>query len=71
MSNVKTKLSRSKLLSFIILGITTILTAYGIYSNLEGVATAIWSTGVPSSVGLYINKQFQDRKWGEITNKNN
>lgn len=70
MTNTK-KYSRSKVMAWSILSITTILTAYSISKELEGVATAIWSTGVPSAVGLYINKQFQDRKWAEINNKEN
>lgn len=71
MKNGKKRLSNSKLLSCVILGITTLLTSFAISKELEGVATAVWSTGIPSAVGLYINKQFQDRKWGEIMNTDN
>ena len=60
--------NKSKKFAIGIAVVTTLLTAYAINQGLEGIGTAIWSTGIPSAVGLYINKQFQDRKWGEINN---
>lgn len=63
------KYGKSKIMAWSILAVATILTAYSISKELEGVATAIWSTGIPSAVGLYASKQFQDRKWAEITTK--
>lgn len=62
------KYSNSKKMSWVLLVITTLLTTYAIYNKLEGIAVAIWSTGVPSAVGLYINKQYQLRKEKEIRN---
>lgn len=64
------KYSRSKKLAWAILSISTILSTYAIYSNLEGAAIAFWSVGVPAAAGLYANKQYQDRKFKEIENKN-
>lgn len=58
--------NRSKLLTWVIVGITTLLSGYAIYSKLEGAAVAFWSTGIPSAIALYANKQYQDRKWGEL-----
>lgn len=62
------RISNSKKMSWLLLVITTLLTTYAIYSKLEGVGVAIWSTGVPSAVGLYANKQYQLRKEKEIRN---
>jgi len=62
--------SNSKKLAYLLVGVTSILTSFAIYKSLEGIGTAIWSTGIPSAIALYANKQFQDRKWGEI-NKDN
>lgn len=64
------KYSNSKKLAWVIVGITTILTAYAIYNKLEGVAVAIFSTGIPAAVGLYINKQYQLRKEYELECQN-
>ena len=63
------KYSNSKKLAWFLVSITTILTTYSIYKELEGIAVAIWSTGIPSSIGLYVNKQYQLRKELEFLNK--
>lgn len=55
-------------MAWVLLVITTLLTTYAIYNKLEGIGVAIWSTGIPSAVGLYINKQYQLRKEKEIKN---
>lgn len=62
------KYSKSKKMAWFLVIITTLLTAYSIYNKLEGIGVAIWSTGIPSAVGLYINKQYQLRKEKEIKN---
>ena len=62
------RISNSKKMSWVLLVITTLLTSYAIYNKLEGIGVAIWSTGVPSAVGLYANKQYQLRKEKEIKN---
>lgn len=64
------KYSNSKKLAWTLVFITTLLTGYAIYQKLEGVAVAIWSSGIPSAVGLYINKQYQLRKEYELEKKN-
>lgn len=58
--------NQSKKIAKVILGATILLVGFSIYMKLEGAATGIWATGVPSAVALYMNKQYQDRKWGEI-----
>jgi hypothetical protein len=58
--------SRSKLYAWYIGIITTLLTAFAIYNKLEGVASAIFTSGFGFSVGLYANKQYQERKKQEI-----
>lgn len=63
------KYSNSKKLAWVLVTITTLLTTYSIYKELEGIAAAIWSTGIPSSIGLYINKQYQLRKELEVNSK--
>lgn len=62
------KYSKSKKMAWFLVIITTLLTTYSIYNKLEGIGVAIWSTGIPSAVGLYINKQYQLRKEKEIKN---
>lgn len=62
------KYSNSKKMAWVLVVITTILTSYAIYNKLEGIGVAIWTTGIPSAVGLYINKQYQLRKEKEIKN---
>lgn len=57
---------RSKRLVWTIVGMTFALTAYALFRELEGAAMALWSAGIPAATALYANKQFQDRKWGEI-----
>lgn len=61
------KFSNSKKMAWTIIIISTILTTYSIYHGLEGIGVAIWTSGIPSGVGLYINKQFQMRKEFEAT----
>lgn len=60
------KTSGSKKLAKWLVGIATALTGFAIYQGLEGVAISIWTTGIPAAIGLYANKQYQDRKWAEI-----
>ena len=62
------RISNSKKMAWVLVIITTLLTTYSIYNKLEGIAVAIWTTGIPSAVGLYINKQYQLRKEKEIRN---
>ena len=62
----KMKYSRSKLFAICIFLVTTIITAYAITLKMEGVASAIFSTGVTASTALYVNKQIQLRKEKEI-----
>ena len=62
------KYSKSKKMAWFLVIITTLLTVYSIYKSMEGIGVAIWSTGIPSAVGLYINKQYQLRKEKEIRN---
>lgn len=61
-------LSRSKVFSIIMYVTTVLITVYAIYKGLEGVASAVFSTGVTASTGLYVNKQYQLRKEKEINN---
>ena len=63
------KYSKSKKLAWVLVIITTLLTAYSIYKSMEGIGVAIWSTGIPSAVGLYANKQYQLRKIKELENE--
>ena len=63
------KYSKSKKMAWFLVIITTLLTVYSIYKSMEGIGVAIWSTGIPSAVGLYINKQYQLRKEKEIRNE--
>ena len=58
--------NQSKHIAKILLGATIALTGFSIYMKLESIGAAIWATGIPSAVALYMNKQYQDRKWGEI-----
>lgn len=60
--------SKSKVFSIIIYITTVLITIYAIFKGLEGVASAVFSTGVTASTGLYINKQYQLRKEKEIKN---
>lgn len=62
------KYSKSKKMAWFLVIITTLLTAFAIANKLEGIGVAIWTTGIPSAVGLYINKQYQLRKEKEIRN---
>ena len=64
----KMRISNSKKMAWVLVVISTLLTTYAIYNKLEGIGVAIWSTGIPSAVGLYINKQYQLRKEKEIRN---
>ena len=62
-------MSRSKIFSIIIYATTVLITGYAIYKGLDGVASAVFSTGVTASTGLYVNKQYQLRKEKELNNK--
>ena len=64
----KMRISNSKKMAWVLVVISALLTTYAIANKLEGVGVAIWSTGIPSAVGLYINKQYQLRKEKEIRN---
>ena len=64
----KMRISNSKKMAWVLVVISTLLTVYSIYKSMEGIGVAIWSTGIPSAVGLYINKQYQLRKEKEIRN---
>ncbi|NLK09658.1 MAG: hypothetical protein GX317_01665 [Staphylococcus equorum] len=63
------RISNSKKMAWLLVIITTLLTAFAIHKKLEGVGIAIWSTGIPSAVGLYANKQYQLRKIKELENE--
>lgn len=54
--------SRSKVFAIVIFFVSSILTAVAIFLKMEGVSSAIFSTGVTSSTALYANKQYQLRK---------
>lgn len=56
----------SRKLAWVITALATILTGYAIHEGLEGIGVAIWTTGIPAAVGLYANKQYQERKVKEI-----
>lgn len=62
---------RSKRFAKIIFFCTFLLAGFTAYKGLEGATSAVFSTGVLASTGLYANKQFQDRKWEELQNDNN
>jgi hypothetical protein len=59
-------MSRSKVFSITIFVVTSLLSGYSVFNGMEGAASAIFSTGVTASVGLYANKQYQLRKEKEI-----
>jgi len=61
--------SRSKKYAISIGIATVLLTGFAIFKDMEGVASAIFSTGIGASVALYANKQYQLRKEKEL-NKN-
>ena len=65
----KKRASRSKKFSIFIAGATIALTAFSIVNGMEGAASAIFSTGITASVGLYANKQYQLRKERELEKK--
>lgn len=56
----------SRKLAWAITMLATALTAYSIHKGLEGLGVAIWSVGIPAATGLYVNKQYQERKTKEI-----
>ena len=62
------RISNSKKMAWVLVVISTLLTVFAIANKLEGIGVAIWTTGIPSAVGLYINKQYQLRKEKEIKN---
>lgn len=64
----KMRISNSKKMAWVLVVISTLLTVFAIANKLEGIGVAIWTTGIPSAVGLYINKQYQLRKEKEIRN---
>ena len=62
--------SGSKKFAWTVLFLATMLSGTALYLKQEGAAMAFWSTGVPSAVALYANKQHQDRKKLEIEKSN-
>jgi len=56
-------------MAWLLVIITTLLTTFAIHKGLEGIGVAVWSTGIPSAVGLYANKQYQLRKIKELENE--
>lgn len=58
--------NQSKKIAKILLGATIALTFYSIFKGTETLGASIWATGIPSAVALYMNKQYQDRKYKEI-----
>lgn len=58
--------NKSKKFAMILVGITAILTFYALHQKLESASGLIFGAGVPSAIALYMNKQHQDRKWGEL-----
>ena len=65
------KYSRSKIMAWVILLMSGILTALSIVKGMEGPASAIFLAGVPSATTLYLGKNYNDRKWSEFSNKTN
>ena len=65
------KYSRSKIMAWAIFVSTVLLTGFSISQSLEGPASTIFVTGIPSAVGLYLGKNYNDRKWSEFSNKSN
>ena len=65
------KYSRSKIMAWVILLMSGILTALSIVKGMEGPASAIFLAGVPSATALYLGKNYNDRKWSEFNNKSN
>jgi hypothetical protein len=49
---------------------TVLLTGFAIYKDMEGLASTVFITGVPSAVALYMNKQWTEVKALIATNKN-
>jgi hypothetical protein len=56
--NIIKNYSRSKIYAWYIGIVTTLLTAFAISHKLEGVASAIFTSGFGFSVGLFIPLQF-------------
>ena len=66
---MKINYSRSKIMAWAIFVSTVLLTGFSIFMNLEGTASTIFVTGIPSAVGLYLGKNYNDRKWAEAVSK--
>lgn len=49
---------------------TFLLTAYCAYKGMEGLGSTVFITGTGGAFALYANKQHQERKIIEATNKN-
>jgi len=60
--------SKSKRFALAIFISGLLLSAYGIYSGFPEVAVTIGPSFTGSAVGLYVNKQYQDRKKLESNN---
>lgn len=52
----------SRTMAWTILGTTILLTGFAIAKSMEGIASTIFVTGIPSAIGLYINKQWTELK---------
>ena len=61
----------SRRLSWYIAITTTGLTILAILHGMEGAASALFTAGTGSAVGIYANKQYQERKNAEIIEKGN
>lgn len=65
-----TRITTSRKVAIGILVSTFLLSVLCALKELESFGTAVWSTGIISGTALYANKQLQERKTIEATNKN-
>ena len=63
------RITTSRKLAIAIVVGTFLLTGICALKGLEGLGTAIWSTGIVTGPALYANKQHQERKIVEATSK--